>query len=191
MAETTLATRYARALIDLGVELRVVDTLQGDLARVRAVVEADGQRLLRFLAAPVFDLAERQRVLVAVLDRMGQHKPLHPVVRNFLRLILDKGRFAAVPEVIRLYDRLADENANRERVVVETAEPLSGELLALVKTTLERATGRSIVVEPKVNPSLIGGIVARVGGKVYDASIKSRLTEIRQQLLAAQIPPEA
>ena len=191
MADTTLASRYAKALIDLAVEKNALDALQSDLARVREVVLADDSRLLDFLSAPVFEREERTRVLVAVLDVMGQRRGFHPVTRNFLRLILDKGRFAAVPEVIRQFELLADGKANRERVVVETAEALSPDLLHLVRTTLERATGRTIVVEPKVNPALIGGMVARVGGKVYDASIKSRLTEIRQQLLAAQIPPEA
>lgn len=191
MADTTLASRYAKALIDLGVETHTLDALQSDLARVREVVLADDSRLLDFLSAPVFERDERHRVLMAVLDRMAQRREIHALTRNFLRLILDKGRFAAVPEVIRQFELLADGKANRERVVVETAEALSADLLILVRTTLERATGRTIVVEPKVNPDLIGGMVARVGGKVYDASIKSRLSEIRQQLLAAQIPPEA
>lgn len=191
MADTTLASRYAKALIDLAVETGTLDTLQSDLARVRDIVQADGERLLRFLAAPVFERDERKRVLEAVLDLVSQRRAVHPLTRNFLRLILDKGRFSAVPEVIRQFELLADAKANRERVIVETAEALSPELLNLVRTTLERTTGRTIVVQPQVNPELIGGMVARVGGKVYDASIKSRLSEIRQQLLAAQIPPEA
>jgi F-type H+-transporting ATPase subunit delta len=182
-----IAERYARAFIELGEESGAIDRLADDLHRVLEVMnQADGQ-LLGALCTPVFTLDERRAVVEAVLPRLG----LHPLTLNLLNLLLDKGRFPALPKIVEMFGTQADERAGRVRVRVETAEPLTGPLEAEVRAALERVTGKSVILQTEVVPSLIGGMIARVGGTVYDASVRNRLHQIRHRLLAAQIAAEA
>ena len=97
--------------------------------------------------------------------------------------MLDKGRLSSLPELVEAYREMADAKAGRARVAVETAEPLSAELEAEVRKSLEKVTGKTVILDVSVNTALIGGMVARVGGKVYDASVRARLEQLRQTLL--------
>lgn len=187
MADDAIPRRFARAFLDLAVENRVVDPLLADLQRLLQAVEVDDGALLKTLANPVFGKDERRSALVSVLDLLRAQ----PLTRNLAGVMLDKGRFGYFPQVVRLFAAMADEAAGRERVVVETAEPMSPALIAEVRAAMERVTGKQVALDARVNPQLIGGMVAQVGGKVYDASIRSRLEEIRQQLIQAQLPAEA
>lgn len=187
MADRSIARRYARAFIELAAEQGVVDRLGDELARAVTAVRSHDDLAFSALCNPVFTLAERRAVLGELLARLG----LHPLTANLLRLLLDKGRFSALPDVLEVYVTQADERAGRARVIVETAEPLSAQLEAAVQQALSKSTGKKVVVETRVRPELIGGIVARVGGTVYDASVKHRLEDIRQRLLGSRIPAEA
>jgi F-type H+-transporting ATPase subunit delta len=187
MADDAIPRRFARAFLDLAVENEAVDPLLADLQQVLRVAEADGGALLKTLSNPVFARDERRAALESILAKVG----VQQLTRNLVGVMLDKGRFAYFPAVVRLYAAMADEAAGRERVIVETAEPLSPSLIAEVRGAMQRVTGKVVALEARVNPHLIGGMVAQVGGKVYDASIRSRLEDIRQQLIQAQLPAEA
>lgn len=187
MADDAVPRRFARAFLDLAVESNVVDALLADLKRVLAAAESDGGSLLKTLSNPVFAKDERKAALASVLQKLNAQ----PLTRNLVGVMLDKGRFGYFPNVVRLYAAMADQAAGRERVVVETAEPMSPSLIAEVRAAMERVTGKVVALDTRVNPNLIGGMVAQVGGKVYDASIRSRLEDIRQQLIQAQLPAEA
>ena len=113
-------------------------------------------------------------MLDAVLGRLG----LNEIVGNFLRLVLDKGRMAFFDDMVRAYGELADEHAGRVRAAVVTARPVDDDLRAAVREALERATGRTVVVRYEVDANIIGGMVARVGDTVYDASVAGRLEEL-------------
>lgn len=184
MDDRTIARRYAVAFIDLGRERDAIDQLLGDIERLVSLAEADGGRLLDALANPSFSVDERRGVLKDLLTR-GKACSLS---RNLCHLMLDRNRLGALPDVLEAFREMADEQANRARVQVETAEPLSPQLEAEVRAALERVTGKSVVLDLSVNPDLIGGMVARVGGKVYDASVRARLEHLRQTLTRAQLP---
>jgi F-type H+-transporting ATPase subunit delta len=187
MGDRSIARRYAKALIDVAGEANQVEAITNDLARLAEASRNNGGELFHALSNPVFTVDERKHVLDAVLSRLGVQR----TTRNVLMLLLDKGRFNALPEVAEEYAAMADSRANRARVVVETAEPMSPQLEAEVRASLERVTGKAVVLQTRVNPDLIGGMVARVGSKVYDASIRARLEDIRQKLVRAQLPAEA
>jgi F-type H+-transporting ATPase subunit delta len=180
MADASIARRYAKALVALGEEEGgITDKLAGELQAVVAALQAHDGKLFDALCHPAISLAERQAVLNAVLPKLN----VHPLMQNFLRLVLDKQRFSYLPAISLHARDQADVIAGRARALVTTATKMSASMEKEVKATLQKATGKEILLESKIDPSLIGGMVAQVGGKVFDASVKTRLAELRQQLL--------
>lgn len=179
MADGSLARRYARALVDLGQEGACVDQLDRDMATFSAVLHQDGDALANALTNPGLTQDERRLVLDRVLGRVF----VHPHVRNLLRLLNDKSRFFAFDDIRRAYTELADDLAMRTRATVTTARPLNESMKATVSAALSKSTGRQVIVTFEVDNSLLGGMVAQVGDKVFDASIRARLAELQQSLL--------
>ncbi|MDP6931634.1 MAG: ATP synthase F1 subunit delta [Myxococcota bacterium] len=186
MAEGSIARRYARALVALGREQDCVDRFGADLAAfLEAIAQADG-KLAAALCNPGFTVQERRSVLVPVLAKLD----LHPLVGNFLNLLLDKHRFDGISEIEREYQVMADELAGRVKATVTTARPMDPALLAEVTGALSSASGKTVQVTAEVDASLIGGMVAKVGDTVYDSSVRTRLQDVQQRLLG-QEPAEA
>ncbi len=180
MANTAVARRYARALLELGIEENCFDQLGTDLTESMDAFAANDGQILTALSHPALSLQERMAILKEILPHLNCHK----LVSNFLQLVLEKGRFSILPQILNSYTELADDQAGRARAVVTTVNALSERMLAEVKSSLEAATGKQILLETRTDPNLIGGIVAHVGGKVYDASVRTRLSDIRYQLLS-------
>jgi F-type H+-transporting ATPase subunit delta len=187
MADLNAARRWAEALIELAVEARNEDAVQRDLVEVVEAVTGEGGALLKALASPVYDVEERKAVLGSVLGRIG----VQPLSSNFLRLLVDRGRIGLLPEIAQVYREHIDERAGRLRVQVTTVDPLSPELERELQAAFAKATGKSVVLDTRLDKSLIGGLVARIGGRVYDASLRTRLEDIRSRLVHAQALPEA
>ncbi len=185
MVEGSIARRYARALLDLGREASAVDRFGDDLQRFAQSAERAG--LLAALANPVCTLAERRAVLDAVLS--GGAAGLDGTVVNFLRLLLDKNRFGALADIARAYGELADAEAGRVRAVVTSATALGAEELERVRQALSDASGRTVVLDAVVDPTLLGGMTARVGGRVYDASLRTRLERLQLSLTTPSSTP--
>jgi F-type H+-transporting ATPase subunit delta len=178
-----VSRRYAQALIEVAAAEDAIGPVGADLDRFVALLRANGDQLGGPLSSPVFTSEERRGVLDAVLPSMN----LHPLVSNLLRLANDKGRMALVPAITEAYRDMADRRADRVRVIVETAEPLTPQLEIEVRASLEVMTGKTVLLESRVKPELIGGIVARVGDKVYDSSLRTRLEQMRQTLLRTPV----
>lgn len=187
MANSTVARRYAKAFLELAQDVGEVDRLGKDLSTMLAVSNIENGLVTQVLANPVFTREERLTVLDAILPKLN----LHQLTSNLLHLLVERGKFAALPAIAELYASAADEAAGRMRVRVETAEPLTPQLEAEIKAALEKTTGREVLIDPVVEPALIGGMVARVGSKVYDSSLRTRLQQIKQELMNARVPAEA
>lgn len=177
MTEGSVARRYARALLDLAREGGLLDRVDADL---NAFVAATAGDLGVVLSNPVFTPSERTAVLDAVLPRLA----LDPLTVTFLRLVLDKDRMGAIADIHRAYRALADVEANRVRATVTTAAAIDAATERQVVDALSAATGKTVVVTTKVDPSLLGGMVAQVGSRVYDASLRSRLEQLQLSLAA-------
>jgi F-type H+-transporting ATPase subunit delta len=183
MVEGSVARRYARALLDLGRESKSVDRFGEDLQRF--LTASQQGNLIEVLSNPVYTQAERRGVLDTVLPGAS----LDATVVNFLRLLLDKNRFGALPDIARAYGELADLEAGRVRAVVTSASKLTKAELDRVRKALSAATGSTVVVEAVVDPSLLGGMTARVGGRVYDASLRTRLERLQLSLTTPSATP--
>jgi F-type H+-transporting ATPase subunit delta len=176
--EGSLARRYAKALLELAQESSSVDAVGAQLEQFVGLCLANEGQLLAAMGNPGFTAAERKGVLDAVLPRLG----LTPLVVNFIRLVVEKDRFAALPDISREYRALADTLARRVRATVTTATPASASLQAEITAALSAATGKQVVLETKVDPALLGGMVARVGSRLFDASLRTRLETLQVAL---------
>ena len=181
MSKGSLAKRYARALITLGKEDNAVDRLNDDLQDLGEVLSLNDRQLFKTLTNPILKAEEITGVLTAVLEKMDPH----PFSRNFVQLLLDKGRLALYFDIAEVYQSMADAQAGRLRAYVETAREISALERAELRKTLAEAsqvTPDNLLVEYQINPELIGGIVAKVGDTLYDASIRSRLKDLKASL---------
>jgi F-type H+-transporting ATPase subunit delta len=155
-----------------------VAAIERDLRGFADVYGADDAVLGGALSNPIITLGERRGVLDAVLARLG----LSPLTGNFLRVVLDKNRMGALPDIVREFRVLADDEANRVRATVTTAFALDAGMEAEVRDSLSRTTGKNVELTTQVDPQLLGGMVARVGSIVYDASLRTRLDRIQLQI---------
>jgi len=187
MSDANAARRYAAALVDLAVSLGEADKVEKDLQRLTTLFAGEGSELFEALCAPIFSVEERGSVLTAIVPRLG----LSDLTRRFLGLLSERERMVALPAISKIFTERMDAIAGRVRVVVSTVEPLTPTLEAEIRAVFEKATGKSVVLDARIDPSLIGGLVARIGGRVYDASIKRRLEDIKQRLIHSQATPEA
>lgn len=181
MIPATLARRYARALIQLAESPMQREVFGRDLAAfVRtATAPAEGEStLLSVLDFGVHPQAERRQVLDAVLRRMN----LDATVVKFLQLVFERGRIGGLPQIGTAFAEMADTLAGRQKATVTSARPLAADSLAKLKASLERVTGKTITVDTKIDPALLGGVVAQVGTYVFDGSLKSQLERMRTAL---------
>ena len=173
-----MAGRYASALFSLAKDSRSIDKVAAELKGFDGLIRdnADLQLLVR---SPAFTAEDQSRALKAVLERAG----IAGLTANFLLLVASKRRLFAVRTMIRDFLALDDADRGVSRAQVTVAEPLSDDGLAALKSSLIEATGgKSVEVDVKVDPEIIGGIVVRLGSRMVDASIKTKLNAIRTRM---------
>ncbi|MBO0707152.1 MAG: F0F1 ATP synthase subunit delta [Candidatus Dormibacteraeota bacterium] len=178
MASTT-AKRYARAVFDLARESNDVDGWRARLARLQALL--DDRQVAGIVANPAVS-PERRLQVVDVLDADGE---LGREGRNLGKLLIEARATAALPEIREEYDRLDDEAAGRVRAVATSAVPLSDEDRERLVADLSRRFQREVRLQTRVDPSILGGLVVQVGDQVIDASVQTRLQQLRRQLATA------
>jgi len=174
----SVARRYARAMFEVAVAQGKPSEFGDQIDTVARLFQGTSE-LRQALSNPVFKDTEKRRILEAVL---GQALVVGPV-RNFLLLLLERGRFVSLPAIARAYREMADAHAGQVRATITSASPLDPLALDRLRQALERRTGKKVLVETAVDPDLIGGVVARVGDLVLDGSVRARLGELRQKLL--------
>ena len=178
MLESSVARRYARALFSLAQEAGVgaIDTVSAQLGAVaEALSVSDASHALLSPGTP----PARQR---AAVDSLASS--LLPLVVSFLKLLIERGRFEGLPQIASAFAAMVDLAQGRVRATVTAAQPLSDQDVALVQQALAKATGKTITLSAAVDPSLVGGLTADVGGVLYDGSIKTQLAKLRESLKA-------
>ena len=179
MADGSLARRYARALISIGTEENCIDQLGADLVQFNQILDLGDGALKRALSNPGVTNGERAEVIGQVLSKLS----LHAHVTSFLRLLVDKNRFAAFDGILAAYTEMADEIAGRVRATVTTASAQDDAAQKEITAAIAASTGKSVDVSFQTDASLIGGVVAQIGDTVIDASIRSRLQELSGELI--------
>jgi F-type H+-transporting ATPase subunit delta len=174
----SVARRYARALFQIGVDAGTVEALGQELSDL-ADLFAGSPELRQTLENPVFKPSEKTAILAKILPRVAPTE----TVQRFALMLLERGRIRALPAIARAYRELGDRHAGRVRATVISAQALSPPDLERVRRSLETRTQKKVTLEAQVDPSLIGGLVARVGDLVLDGSVRTQLASLREKLL--------
>jgi F-type H+-transporting ATPase subunit delta len=171
-----VARRYAQALTEEAQSQGALDVADADVALLAETLE--GSRDLQFaLTSPVVP-AHKKR---AVLDRLFGDN-VSDLTLRFLRLLVEKQRDDQIPEILAAYRQLRDERTGTVEATVRTARPLSSSEAERLKGALEARSGKTVRMDLRVEPALIGGLVVRLGDVVYDRSVRHQLDSLRGQL---------
>ena len=174
-----IAKRYAKALLEIGEAQNVLPALTRDLERFCELFVADAE-FRGFLTNPSIEGKHRDQVLVVALTKLGG---VHPLSRNFFRLLLRNQRIAHVDAVRAEFVERQDERAGRVRASVVTAEPLDALMRSKLQKVLEKLFEKRVVMVPTVDKEILGGVVTRVGHRVFDGSLKAQFERLRSRLV--------
>jgi F-type H+-transporting ATPase subunit delta len=178
MTSRAAATRYARALFDVTLREANVEKAQDDLQQFADLVGRH-ETLSHTLANPAVPAAKKRIVVQALIDRAGG---MTPAVAKLILLLADRDRLVLLPDVATAYrERLLD-HQKIIRGEVTTAVPIAPEKVRALEQGLAQATGRKVVLEPRVDPSIIGGVITRLGSTIYDGSITTQLQKMKDAL---------
>lgn len=175
----SVSRRYAKALLEIGVQQQTYDALGKELDRAADTLRSSPE-LRNALENPVFSLEKRK----LIMDELSRRLALSRTVRNFIMLLLDKGRIAALPDIARVHRTLIDEHAGRLRATVTSARPLDPLLETRLKSALEKSSGKVVLFEKREDPAILGGLVTQLGDTVYDGSVRTQLQQLREELLS-------
>jgi F-type H+-transporting ATPase subunit delta len=178
MSLRTSATRYAKALLDVAVNEADPAAIERDLA---TMVDAMTQHaeLRRIVASP----GTPQTVRINVTRTLAERAVVQPPVAKLMVMLADRGRLELLPHVLDVYRERLLAHRKIVRATVTSAAPLPPEQVARLEERLRGLTGHTVQLRTEVDPSLIGGVVTRIGSTVYDGSVRMQLQKMRQQLV--------
>ena len=195
MASQSLTRRYARAILEIGLEESTENAAQAFLHHLKnfgdVLLEKDenGMPILQnALLNPALTQDDKRAVLEKILEKL----PLHNHVKNFIRILQEKNRLVLYHDIVSTYQSLLDQHQGIVRAVVTTVHEISTEEKAEIRVTLAKDANlptEKLLVEYKTDVELIGGVVAQVGNKIYDASVKTKLKNMEQALISSSMTP--
>jgi len=175
-----LSGRYATALFELAQESKALDAVASDLTRLQALI-AGSSDLARLVRSPVFSRDEQGRAMDAILTRLG----VNPLTKNFIGLLAAKRRLFALTGIVAAFEALLAGLRGELSAEVVSAQTLKPEQLTALAGTLKDAFKREVRVAQRVDPSLLGGLVVKVGSRQIDSSIKSKLVRLERAMRGA------
>ena len=178
MSNRTSATRYARALLDVALKESDPEKVERDLTAIVSAMDASAE-LKRVLSSPRIPAAARRQAAGIVAQTIAAEAP----VAKLLALLAERGRLEIYKELLEVYRERLLAHKNIVTGTVTTAAPLATEKVQALERSLSQATGKQVRLEVAVDPTIIGGVVTRIGSTVYDGSIRTQLQRMKQQLL--------
>ena len=173
-----IAKRYAKALVQLAEEKKIVDKTRADLSAFVEAVESL-PALQKLFSSPVFTPENKKAVIKELAAKLG----LQPTTQRFVEHLAETGRIRYVQDVFEAFQEILAERTNRAMAKLTTAAAISPADLADIKKKLEVLTGKQVDVDSKIDATLIGGAKAQIGSTIYDGTIKNQLNKMRQQLV--------
>jgi len=174
---TVLARRYAKALFEVAKEENTVTDYAGKLADLAEVYRSE-PAVRDGLVNPMYPIEARSKVMAYLAKQADASK----ILTNFLQLLVQKKRADIIADIAEAYQNMVDEDQNVCKGKVRSAIALDEALQKKVKATLEKITGKTVILSTEVDPSIIGGIVAQVGDLVLDGSLKTQLSELKESI---------
>jgi F-type H+-transporting ATPase subunit delta len=172
--------RYATALFELARDEKSIDAVKADLDQFAAML-AESDDLKRLVRSPVFSADAQLKALSAVLDRAA----ISGIPANFLKVLITNRRLFAVADVIRAFNALVAKFKGEATADVTAAEALSDKNLDALKDALKSVTGKDVTLNVKVDPSIIGGLVLKLGSRMVDSSLRTKLNSIKHAMKEA------
>ena len=176
-----MAGRYATALFELARETNAIDAVKADLERFDTLV-AENPDLNRLVRSPVFSAAEQLQALSAVLDRAG----IGGLAAKFLKLVTMNRRLFAARDMVRGYRELVALHKGEATAEVTVAERLKDDHVAALKSALKAVSGKDVALAIKIDPAIIGGLVVKLGSRMVDTSLRTKLEVIRHAMKEAR-----
>ncbi len=177
MKNLAVARRYAKALLLIGKEDGQTDSYRSELSGFAQLLEKS-EALNQAITNRLYETFVRRNVLQTVIDKLDVSRTM----KSFLLLLFDKGRIGFVGSIDDFYQKLADELNGIARASVVSATDLSEETVERIRAALSKKTNKSIILAVEHDPGLIGGIVTKIGDLVWDGSIKTQLSNLRETL---------
>jgi F-type H+-transporting ATPase subunit delta len=170
----SMAGRYAAALFDLAKEERLLPQVEADLKAFRTLLD-DSADLRRLVRSPVISAEDQAKALDALLARAG----FSPLTANFFRLIARNRRLFAVADMMRDFRALLARERGEVSADVASAHPLNPDQLTALKDALRVQIGKDVQVNTRVDPALLGGLIVKVGSKMIDSSLRTKLNNLK------------
>lgn len=182
MAQSTspisgIAERYAGSLFDLALQSNAVAKVEGDLATFERLL-AGSADLDRMIKSPVFSAEDQFKAVSAIADKAG----IKGLVGNFLRVVAQNRRLFAIPGMIKAFRRIAADHRGEVAAEVTSAHALTAAQEAELKSALKGVTGKDVAIAVTVDPSLLGGLVVKIGSRQIDTSLKTKLNSLKLAL---------
>ena len=178
MKQIILAKRYAKAIFSLGKEQDKVEAYAEALNSIAALFGDTELEVEDALTNPLYPLEARQKVMAKVAEAVSADQ----IMTGFLNLLIEKKRVDVLPEIAAAVQEMVDAEGNISHGSVTSAIELDSGLLEKIQATLEKITGNKVILETQVDPSIIGGIVAKVGDLVLDGSIRTQLNGLKESI---------
>jgi F-type H+-transporting ATPase subunit delta len=173
-----VARRYANALLELGSESGQLDALVEEIGEVAGAYEGSAE-MRRVLENPLFPHAVKHAILNELATTIG----LGQTAKNALLMLNDRRRLSTLPGIAKLLREMSDRKKGLVRAEVVTATPLSEAYYTRLQSQLEKMTGKKVVIDRREDPTILAGVVTRIGDTLYDGSLQTRLNEIKHALL--------
>ena len=173
-----MAGRYATALFDLALDEKALDAVRADLDRFDALV-GESPDLARLVRSPVFGSEEQLKAITAVLERTG----IGGLAGNFIKFVAQNRRLFAIRDMIKLFRLLVARQRGEVSATLTVAETPSEQHLAAVKDVLKSVTGgKDVDLAVTVDPSIIGGLIVKVGSRMVDSSLRTKLNAMKHAM---------
>ena len=176
-----VAGRYATALFDLARDANTIDAVKADLERFDALV-GESADLARLVRSPVFSADEQLNALSRVLERAG----IGGLTAQFLKLVTKNRRLFAVRDMVRAFRNLVAQHRGETTAEVTVAEDIKDDHVAALRNALKAVSGKEVDLKIKVDPAIIGGLVVKLGSRMVDSSLRTKLNSIKHAMKEAR-----
>lgn len=180
MKDLAIASRYAKALFELASQSKIEAKLEDELKAFLGSVEAT-REISQFFRNPIISFEEKCALLAKT-----NHGKTSALAIQFISLLLRKGRFELLHQIVECYHELLNASNHFEEVVITTAKPLNVNLKSQLEKLLEKKIGEKIISKTKVDPKILGGIQVQIRNRLFDGSIRTKLNSLKQKMIGAQ-----
>ena len=173
-AQGGLAGRYANAVFELAQDQKAVDAVSADLSSLRRAIETSPD-LARLVRSPVFSAEDQAKALSAILEKMGAH----PLATKFVLLLAQKRRLFVLDQIIAAYEHLVAKSRGETEAEVTSTRHLKDDEIAELKAMLKSKLGKEPRLNSRIDPTLLGGLIVKVGSRMIDSSLRTKLDSLR------------